>query len=107
MCLQLEAVLARATDWQFDSFELAAASGNRPLSVLAFYLIKRETNLVKKVHRQGLGEGAYCRTDADVSRQAAQLISAWGCAVWIALSRFPAQSVMRTAWLGVYQPSAV
>eukprot|EP00775_Hariotina_reticulata_P014118 gene14118-14247_t len=39
--LELEAVLSKADDWQFDTFKLAAASDNRPLSVLAFYLLKR------------------------------------------------------------------
>jgi hypothetical protein len=50
---QLEALLARVDDWQFDSFRLAAVSGNRPLSVLAFFLLKR-SNLVKRVRLQRL-----------------------------------------------------
>ncbi|WIA11311.1 hypothetical protein OEZ85_011434 [Tetradesmus obliquus] len=55
--LELEALLARVEDWQFDSFKLAAVSGNRPLSVLAFFLLKR-SNLVK---RCGLDEGRLAR----------------------------------------------
>lgn len=53
LCCQLEALLARVENWQFDSFKLAAVSGNRPLSVLAFFLLKR-SNLVKRVRRHGM-----------------------------------------------------
>lgn len=38
--LQVERVLQTADQWQFDAFELAAATGGRPLSALAFYVLK-------------------------------------------------------------------
>jgi hypothetical protein len=57
--LQLEALLAQVDDWQFDSFKLAAASGNRPLSVLAFFLFKR-SSLVKRVRQQRWLQTAPC-----------------------------------------------
>ena len=41
MChTQLELALSKVDDWQFDSFELERATNGRPLSVLAFALIK-------------------------------------------------------------------
>ena len=39
--LQLQAVLAKIDDWQFDSFELHEVSGGRPLSTLAFAILNR------------------------------------------------------------------
>ncbi|GAX85340.1 hypothetical protein CEUSTIGMA_g12757.t1 [Chlamydomonas eustigma] len=38
---KVHSALSRMDDWAFDSFELATATGNRPLSTLAFALIKR------------------------------------------------------------------
>ena len=34
-------ILAKIDEWQFDSFELAEATGGRPLSTLGFYLLKK------------------------------------------------------------------
>ena len=42
-------MLAGVDDWQFDAFRLEAASGGRPLSCLAFFLMKR-TELVERFH---------------------------------------------------------
>ena len=47
--IQLTAVLAGVDDWQFDAFRLEAASGGRPLSCLAFFLMKR-TEMVERFH---------------------------------------------------------
>lgn len=46
--LQLEAVLAKVDDWQFDSFGLCTAANGRPLSALGFFLLKR-SNLMQRV----------------------------------------------------------
>ena len=43
--LQLASVLDLADNWQFDYFKLEEASGGRPLSCIAFFLMKR-TQLV-------------------------------------------------------------
>ncbi len=45
---EMELVLAKAEEWQFDSFQLEKFIGGRPLSLLAFYLIKR-SELISKV----------------------------------------------------------
>ena len=50
--VQLSRVLARVDEWQFDSFALERASGGRPLSLLAFLLVRR----VDLVGRFGLDE---------------------------------------------------
>jgi hypothetical protein len=39
--LQLARVLSKVDQWAFDTFALEEAAGGRPLSVLAFALIKR------------------------------------------------------------------
>ena len=41
LTLQLNAILSKADDWQFDSFALEAAANGRSLSCLGFHLIKR------------------------------------------------------------------
>ena len=38
---QVSAILSKADEWAFDSFELAEATDNRPLSTMAFFLCKR------------------------------------------------------------------
>ncbi len=38
---QVNVVLAKVDDWQFDSFQLCEVSGGRPLSCLAFALLKK------------------------------------------------------------------
>ena len=38
---QLAAVLARIDDWQFNTFEVAEATGGRCLSMVAFHLMKK------------------------------------------------------------------
>lgn len=38
---EVEAVLAKVDDWQFDAFRLAEVSNGRPLSLLGFALLKR------------------------------------------------------------------
>lgn len=47
--LQLVVVLKKIDDWQFDAFELERASNGRPLSCLAFHLMKR-MELIKKLN---------------------------------------------------------
>ena len=44
-------MLAGVDDWQFDAFRLEEVSGGRPLSCLAFFLMKR-TELVERFHLQ-------------------------------------------------------
>lgn len=39
--VQLSRVLAGADEWRFDAFKLDEVSNGRPLSCMAFYLIKR------------------------------------------------------------------
>ena len=39
--LQVLTVLEKIDDWAFDMFELSEVTSNRPLSTLAFTLIKR------------------------------------------------------------------
>ncbi len=47
--LQLALSLGGVDEWQFDSFNLEEASGGRPLSCLAFFLMKR-MDLVEHFH---------------------------------------------------------
>ena len=54
---QLAGLLAKVDDFQFDSFALDAATGHRPLSVMAFYIFKRH-DLVNQFH---LDEGRLAR----------------------------------------------
>jgi hypothetical protein len=41
LCLQMEEVLSKVDDWQFDAFRLGEVSNGRPLSLLGFALLKR------------------------------------------------------------------
>lgn len=48
LCLvQLASALAKVDEWQYDAFNLASVSFGKPLSCLAFFLMKR-MELIKK-----------------------------------------------------------
>ena len=48
---QVEVLLSDIDNWQFDSFKLADAANNRPLSLLTFHLLHR-MQLTRKVSGQ-------------------------------------------------------
>lgn len=60
-CAQVELVLRSASTWQFDAFKLRDATGGRPLSALAFYIM-HTTGLVRqfKINGQRLAMWVCC-----------------------------------------------
>ena len=48
-CPQLAQALGNVDSWQYDSFHLDDVSGGKPLSCMAFHLMKK-MDLVKKFH---------------------------------------------------------
>jgi hypothetical protein len=70
LLLQLDAVLARVDEWQFDAFKLAAAADNRPLSVLAFYLLKRSGLVARVSAEQHIPRGPSAATSSRLTSTA-------------------------------------
>lgn len=46
---QLTMALKGVEEWQYDSFALDSATSGRPLSCLAYFLL-RQSNLIRKFH---------------------------------------------------------